>query len=308
MVTDELIAAAERGELEALVQLDASGLLIGVDEEASDYAERLRCLRRNIGRMDDELGRTGVFTVEGVSVQADSRIPEAVFAEARAETERLYGFQIDWVPGFFINPQYSLLFGGCAFYFYPDFFALFIIRRAFARRERWLIYSRRELLAHELCHVARIALGSRVYEELFAYQTATSAFRRFSGSIFRSQAEALALLGSTLALLAAQMVQTLVWSAWPVWPFWGLVVGVGLWLMLHLARLQRRFEAALRAAEWLAPGQARAMLFRCTDDEIDDLACLDAPAAAQSWLAARGEASCRWRVIRARFAGGAAGA
>ncbi len=308
MVTDERIAAAERGELDALVQLDACGLLIGDGEEPPAYAERLRCLRRNIGRMDDELNRTGVFTVEGVGVQADSRIPEAVFAEARAETERLYDFQIDWVPGFFINPQYSLLFGGCAFYFHPDFFALFIIRRAFARRERWLIYGRRELLAHELCHVARIGLGSRVYEELFAYQTATSAFRRFTGSIFRSQAEAMALLGSTLALLAAQMVRTLAWPAWPVWPFWGLVLGVGLWLVVHLLRLQRRFDAALRAAEWLAPGRARAMLFRCTDAEIDALAGLDSPAAAQSWLAARGEASCRWRVTRARFAGGSGAA
>ena len=164
MVSSELVDRAEQGELAALEQLDAAGLLMGADETLPDYAERLRCLRRNLERMEDDLQGERSFTVEGVTVRRDWRIPAELFTEAHADTERLYGFRLEWVPGFFINPRHSLLFGGCAFYFFPDFFALFIIRRAFATRSRWLIYSRRELLAHELCHVARVALGSQQFE------------------------------------------------------------------------------------------------------------------------------------------------
>lgn len=302
MVNDELIDAAERGELAALVELDTKGLLLGPSESLTDYAGRLRCLRQNIRRMDDELREAGTFTVEGVTVQADSRIPDALFAEACDDTEKLYACRVDWVPGFFINPRFSLLFGGCAFYFHPDFFALFIIRRVFARQARWLIYSRRELLAHELCHVARIAFASQRYEEMLAYQTSTSPFRRVAGSIFRSQAEAFWFLGSTVGLLIAQMLQTLVWPAWPVWPFWGLVVGVGLWLALHLVRLRRVRDAAIVRAEWLAPGHGRALLFRCSDEEVDAVAGLSTPAVAQAWFEAQCRGQLRWRVIRERFA------
>lgn len=302
MVSSELVDRAERGDPEALEQLDAEGLLLGPEETLAAYAERLRCLRRNIEEMDGELERERTFTVEGLTVQRDWRIPAEVFTEAHADTERLYGFRLEWVPGFFINPRYSLLFGGCAFYFFPDFFALFIIRRAFARRSRWLIYSRRELLAHELCHVARIAYSSRQFEEMFAYQTASSAFRRLSGSVFRGQAEALCLVGSTLGLLLAQLLQTLALPWVPVWPFWGLTLGVLAWLVLHLAVLRRIWRQALARAEWLAPGGARMLLFRCTDAEVAELARLPTPGAAQAWYEQRCQTQVRWRVTRARCA------
>jgi hypothetical protein len=300
MVSSELVDRAEQGELAALEQLDAAGLLMGADETLPDYAERLRCLRRNLERMEDDLQGERSFTVEGVTVRRDWRIPAELFTEAHADTERLYGFRLEWVPGFFINPRHSLLFGGCAFYFFPDFFALFIIRRAFATRSRWLIYSRRELLAHELCHVARVALGSQQFEEMFAYQTATSAFRRLAGSVFRGQIEAFWFVGSTLGLLAAQVLQTLVLPWWPVWPFWGLTAGVLVWLMLRLKALRRAWGQALEHAEWLAPGHGLTVLFRCTDAEIAALASQNSPAAAQAWFEQCCQAHIRWQVTRAR--------
>lgn len=304
MVSSDLVDRAEQGDGEALAQLDAAGLLLGAEETLAEYAGRLRSLQHNLELMDDELRRERTFTIDGVTVHADRRIPAAVFDEAHGDTERLYGFRLEWVPGFFIDPRFSLLFGGCAFSFYPDFFALFIIRRAFATRSRWLIYGRRELLAHELCHVARVALGSQDFEEMFAYQTATSAFRRLAGCIFRGQAEALALVGSTLGLLGAQLVRTLALSWWPVWPFWLLTAGVFLWLVLRLAGLRRVWNRALEHAEWLAPGRARLLLFRCTDAEVAELARLGEPAAAQAWFEQRCQSQVRWQVTRARCQSG----
>jgi hypothetical protein len=300
MISEDLINRAQQGELAALLELDASGLLLGAEETPTQYAERLRALKHNLERLEGELRQQRTYVVEGIAVRAGWRIPAELFAEAHDDTERLYGFRLHWVPGFFIDPRFSLLFGGCAFYFYPDFFALFIIRRAFATRSRWLIYSRRELLAHELCHVARVALGSRRYEEVFAYQTSTSAFRRLAGSIFRGQAEALWLMGSTLGLVVAQALRTFVLPWWPVWPFWGLVAGVVLWLTAHLALLRRTWSAALEHAHWAVPGQGLRLLFRCTDAEADELAGLASPEAARDWLERRCQADLRWRVIRAR--------
>ncbi len=42
---------------------------------------------------------------------------------------------------------------------------------------------RQELLAHELCHIARIALDSTLYEETFAYQVSPSPLRRLWDAI-----------------------------------------------------------------------------------------------------------------------------
>jgi hypothetical protein len=135
---------------------------------------------------------------------------------------------------------------------------------------------------------------------MFAYQTATSAFRRLAGSIFRGQAEAFWFVGSTLGLLVAQMLQTLALPWWPVWPFWCLTVGVFLWLVLHLVVLRRVWGQALEHAEWLAPGRGRRVLFRCTDAEVEALARLTSPTAAQAWFEQCCQTQVRWRVTRAR--------
>lgn len=301
MVGSEHIDRAAEGDLDALAHLDALGLLLGADEEAEAYVERLRALERNIAGMDMDLAARGCFEVEGVTVRGDRRIPPALFGEADAVTEALYGFRIDWVPGFFINPRFSLLFGGCAFYFYPDFFALFIIRKAFERRQRWLIYDRRELLAHELCHVARIGLGSRLFEETFAYRTSPSRFRRAAGSALRSPADTFAFLGCTLLLLVAQVARTLFLPALPIYPFWGLIGLVTVFLGLRHARLRRTFQRALDRAAQLAPDAAPAVLFRATDEEILDLAATPGPQDAAEWFAERCGESLRWQVIRHRF-------
>ena len=301
MVSDTLIQQAADGDVEALVRLDAAGLLLGSDETAEAYADRLRCLRRNIESMEGDLGQQGSYSVEDMIVRARERIPRELFVEAEDITEAFFGFAIDWVPGFFVNPRWSLLFGGCAFFFYPDFFVLFIIRRAFATRQRWLIYSRRELLSHELCHVARIGLDSHLFEEMFAYQISTSAFRRVAGGVFHSPMDSLGFLGCTLLLLLAQFLRTLVLPGLPIWPFWALVVGLALFLLGRHMRLLRQLAAATTHASWLARDRARALLFRCTDGEVAALAGLTSEEGVSAWFDERCDAELRWRVIRQRF-------
>jgi len=263
--------------------------------------ERIRKLAVNIERMETQLAETEQFTVEDVCVQAADRIPQELFGAAGRITEGLYGFRAEWVPGFFVNPSFGWLFGGCAFYFYPDFFAMFIIRRAFAHREKWLFYDRVELLAHELCHVARVGFSSRRFEEMLAYQTATSRFRRAVGGVFRSPADGYVLLGATWLLLLAQVLRFSFLFWLPGWPFWLLVVGVIGFLAIRHGRDVHIFGQAVRNLERVAPGAASAVLFRCTDEEIDALAGLSDADALTEWLDYRVRTSRRWQVIRNRF-------
>jgi len=295
------LARLEQGDVTALAELDRRGLLLGAGETCADYAARLRCLVGNLESMDAELARTGRFEIEGVRVTAAARIPAELFREAAPVTDSLFAFRIDWVPGFFVNPKLGWLFGGCAFWFYPDFFALFIIRKAFERRRRWLIYGRRELLAHELCHVARVGLDSRLFEETFAYQTATSGFRRLIGGVFRVPADSYLLLLVTLLLLVAQIVRVTAWNALWIWPFWTALGGVAGGLAVRHWWLQRAFGRALQHLGPLAGDRAPAVLFRCTDAEIFECARCAGPDALAARIGEWAASEPRWQTIRARF-------
>ena len=244
-LTDHELQQTAGGDLDFLAGLDARGLILGIDETPSAFAMRLERFRVNLDELERELAANGHVNLEGLRLRADERIATEIFGEAAAETQRLYAFAADWVPGFYINPRFSWLFGGCAFTDFTDFFALFIIRKAFATQSHWLVYSRRELLAHELCHVARIALYGGRFEERFAYQTAETRFRRSFGCIFRTAADTFLLLASTLLLLLAQSLQVFWLTALPIWPFWLLLLAaVG-----YLGERHRRSGAEFARAQ-----------------------------------------------------------
>ncbi len=290
------------GDLEALAQADACGFICGTSEDAVAFAERLRSFVKNRATLETALETDGKYDCEGIVVTAADRIDARRFAAIAPRTKALYDFEIDWVPGFYIDPSFSLLFGGCAFCQYPDFFTLFIIRRSFKRQARWLIYDRDELLSHELCHVAHIALESRLYEETFAYRTSASGFRRLLGGMFQCQTDSFLFLGSALLLLLAQVIRTFWLPPLPLWPFWLLCIAVFVWLGARHFFAIRRLNRALRTLASAFGDNAWNALFRCTDDEIIQLAKMQAGDGLRDWLNEKCETNLRWRVIYRRFA------
>ncbi|MFO7820751.1 MAG: hypothetical protein R6V56_01635 [Lentisphaeria bacterium] len=301
MITDEELTELRTGNLKTMVSLDKRGLFIGGRESLLEYAERLQRLRENIAAMESSLADTGIYSVDDLTLKAGSRIDKTRFEEAQAVTRPHYAFSINWVPGFYINPRMGWLFGGCAFYFFPDFFAVFILRRTFAKRKRWLIYNRTELLAHELCHVARIALKSQIYEEYFAYQISNSSFRRAVGGTFRGAGDSLLLLGSTFLLLGAQLSHFLLWPALPIWPFWGLVILVVAFIFGRGKLTQQRIMRARRNLEQAGYEATDSILFRATDEEIDQLASCTAADTVKPLLKEWQKQFPRWQVIIERF-------
>lgn len=297
-ISAEDIERARQGDMKALAELDCRGLTPAVDEDANAFADRLQLLNANFAKMSKALSETGEYAVEEVSVDAASRIPKEIFTAPGKITEKLYGFKCDWVPGFFITPKFGL-FGGCAYCFFPDFFALFIIRRSFQKRQKWLWYQRNELLAHELCHIARLGCGSEAFEEFFAYQTATTAFRRVLGGIFRSQFDVFLFLAVTLLQLVSQMARTFAFPQWPAWPAWTLLAGVTAFLLLRLRRDIGCYRRALAKLTHFygSEATARMALFHSTDGELRELAKAESVSETLGKFA--GE-SLRWRIVKYR--------
>ena len=299
-LTDLQIQQAATGDLDALCDLDARGLIPAPGESAESYAGRLERLRTDLVEMETELAQTAEVKIEQFRFAAASRIPETVFGEAHAQTEQLFAFRADWVPGFYVSPRFSWLFGGCAYSFHPDLFTVFIIRHSFAAKDKWFLYSRRELLAHELSHVARTSIDSTRFEERFAYMTGETGFRRHIGGAFHQPSDVFLMLGTLFLLLGAQMTQISLLPRLPIWPFWIITLGFIAYLAVRHVQDGKRLERALNRLRAKFGGNARAALFRCTDAEVVELAALPADSALEPWLAAR-TADLRWRIIAKRF-------
>ena len=295
-LTDRQIQQAATGDLDALCELDARGLIPAPGESAANYAARLERLRTDLAEMETELAETAQVKLETFCFAAASRIPETVFGEAHAQTEQLFAFRADWVPGFYVSPRFSWLFGGCAYSFHPDLFTVFIIRQNFAVQDKWFLYSRRELLAHELSHVARTSIDSTRFEERFAYMTGETGFRRHIGGAFHQPSDVFLMLGT----LFLQMTQISLVPRLPIWPFWLITLGFIAHLALRHVQDGRRLERALNRLRTAFGNNARAVLFRCTDAEVVELAALPADSALAPWLAARAN-DLRWQIVAKRF-------
>ena len=304
MIDDKILAAAEEGDIDALAQLDQMGLIAGANDDLETFAKRLHTLRKNISEFNQELEDKSKFTVDGMSFDKDTLIPRKVFKEARKHTEELYEFSIDWVPGFFKNA--GILFGGCCFSSEPDFFSFFLVRKAFRDQSRWLWYDRDELLAHELCHVARSGMGSTVYEEFFAYQTSPKKFRKVAGSTLYSAVDTYLIMGTVFMPLLVQIYNVFNYTtpeaAIPIWPFWVILAGLIGRLCLRYKKIKHTAACALKNLK-LVFGKKHhlAIIFRSTDEEIVDLSKLDDKEKLSQWLKNKEENLIRWKVILKRF-------
>ncbi len=303
-ITDTKLELIRQGDLDVLVELDRLGLLMGPGETVAAFAERLEALRRNMQQFTAEIEAAGDIEVFDISLEQSGAIPRDVFRAAQQVTRELYDFEIDWVPGFYTNERMGLLFAGCALHSSDDYFALFIVRKAFEKKERWLIYSRTELLAHELCHIAHMGFNTVDFEEMFAYQTSPSRFRRAIGGLFRTPMDSYAVLGSAFLLAGAQIVNRLYLGMVPIYEFpislfamivivcFGVVVG------RYLKSLGTYSRARARLRELVDEAPARAILFRCSGAEIREIAQAAEP---RAWLTARADQDTRWRVILHKY-------
>ena len=298
----ETILKIERNDVKALAELDACGCLPGPDETFDEYRLRISSNALHYSKLASDIDSgADAKTIFGSDFAFDKGmpIPPETMNEAAEDTRSLFGFSTDWVPGYFLSDGLGVFFGGCTVYNEEYSIPFFFIRRDFAESEKYFIYSRRELLAHELCHVARCAYPMSEFEEHFAYMTSPSALRRGIGNFFRKELDAVMFVAPVFLLLAYQMFVTFAEKDYPVWPLWALVFAN--FAFFHLRNLKTRIVFARAQKRLIDAGFdfPRAILFRCTAEEIHALA--DAKTDIINYLSAKSKSEFRWEITLERF-------
>jgi len=119
--------------------------------------------------------------------------------------KKLFDINPDWVEVTYSKKGLHFWEGGCTWI--EENRVTLQLTKALEKRKSYLgIYSKEELLAHEMVHVVRQAFEEPIFEEILAYKTSTSKFRRYFGPLFRTSRETKGVIFLFLAFLAAAIV------------------------------------------------------------------------------------------------------
>ena len=288
--------------LQELSLLDAQGLLLAPGETLDAFVERLLRERRNIDALNKELAETGeAEPLIGLKLKNDGRIPLSLLEEGLDVTAEKYGFAAKWVPGFFPSSGLGVLWGGCSISSTEETPTLFLIRSSFRKKEKYFIYSRKELISHESCHAVRVPIGDMTYEEHFAYAISSSPLRRYTGNCFKSEKDAILFLLPVFLLLLIQIMRVSFTPDLPAWPFWILAFVWPAFLVFVNIRERKQYFKAETALKEAGVNNPSAVLFRCGEKEIVSFAACKSTQETEALLREKSREDLRWKVIAARF-------
>lgn len=288
-------------ELARGVELDGAGFLPRRGESAEQFFRRVETILGIHREFEAELAAAGEVGVYGLQLRSQDRIPDEIIGEAEEVTDRLYSFRTRHVPGFFLSRDVGLLWGGCMICDPDHPLSVFLIRGAFRKRQRWLFYNRRELLAHELCHSMRQSLEEITLEEYFAYQTSPSRLRRYLGNCFIREYDAIWFVIPALLLLLAQVAQSFWLPGLPVWPFWPVALAYPAFLLIRNGISRRLVKRAAKKLAAFGVEKPSAVLFRLDREEIRRIGAMEQPGEFEQYAAERKESDFRWAILYARF-------
>ena len=285
---------------EQLIEYSREGLIPGPSEEEDDFIKRVdlcRQLNKKIG-----MPPGGDIVEPGLE-----NSPQAL-EEAFPITKQLFGIEPAWIPLFYSNVNLAPWHGGCAWIFQTNeetpTAALLQLRKAFHNRKNYLgIYNRTELVAHELTHAGRMMFEEPKFEEILAYRTSPSAFRRWLGPILQSANETLIfiLVVSFIFILDIFLLNSGHYELYHKLMWLKLIpCALIFYGFVRLFTKQRQFSTCLaRLKDILNDDQrANAVIFRLTDDEIHLFAAMR-PEEIQQY--AQEQSSLRWRLLALYF-------
>ena len=203
-------------------------------------------------------------------------------------TISVFGLKPDWIPVHYSNKSLAPWEGGCA-WIHEGKVAL-QLRKVLEKRESYLgLVSKEELLQHEAVHAMRVAFEEPRFEEVLAYQTSRSRFRRSFGPFFRSPRE------SVLFLSCMLLFPLTVPFPFLQLPFAALLAGITTYGLFRLTRTQSIFGRAKRNLSKLTENP-RALMLHLTDKEIESFAKSE-PVQIRAF--AEKKISLRWQQIKA---------
>ena len=281
-----------------LNDLNRKGLIPGPTEASDAFLSRVRhCLHLHTLMSQVDMEDSCVITKEH---------SEKILLEAAPLTRRLFDAVPIWVPVFFSNDQLAPWHGGCAWIFQIEedapLGACFQLRKAFANRTRYLgIYSRSELIAHETAHVGRMMFQEPEFEEILAYRTAPSSFRRWFGPIVQSHYESMIFVFLLLLLLIFDLFFVFFgYFSIYLHAMWLKLIPLGM-LAYGLYRLNKRQRAFQKCLDVLKAflgdeEKANAVSYRLTDEEIWTIGKMSQEEL-KSYMQEQKKESLRWHVI-----------
>ena len=130
----------------------------------------------------------------------EKKVPALVLKKANALIKETFEIEIGWAPVFY-EDQLLSLFAGARFISFDTINFIISLKEKFKDKNRWFIYNREELIAHEFVHASRVSFHSIVYEEILAYQVCKNKRIQFWGGIFHRPLESLISLFSVFLIL-----------------------------------------------------------------------------------------------------------
>jgi len=252
-------------------ELNLQGLIPGPEETEEEFIQRAEFCRNLLRELRERVNHELPFDLEDT---ASKNITQDAFHFS----EKLFGIAPVWVPIFFNNYRLSKWHGGCAWIFQLEeqtpTSAFLQLRKNFKNKSWYMgIYNRKELIAHELAHVGRMVYQEPDFEEILAYRSSDSKFRRFFGPLIQSSKESLffiILLGlvflTDLALLSVHtpLATTIAWWLL-ILPFFFVILA-----LLRLFKRQFQFNRCLKNLRkvYLKSRMAKHLIYRLTDKEI----------------------------------------
>lgn len=238
--------------------------------------------------------------------EGDLKQEYLILHEALPLAKSLFDISPDWIPLFFSNFKLSFWQGGCAWIFQitdqsPTSAVLQLRRKFLTSPVLFPFYQRKEVIAHELVHAARMAFNEPKYEEILAYQTSQSKLRCWLGGIVQSQKEVwlffFSLMMSSLGLFLS------IWSGLPgddplIWILWTLPFILIFLAFFRNIKKQRIFKKCLENLNKSLkdPSKALAVMMRLTDEEIEKFSSFS-PSEIIQYAQDSLLSSLRWRII-----------
>jgi hypothetical protein len=171
-------------------------------------------------------------------------------------------------------------------------------RKKLKEKNFLLFYNFDEILAHEAAHMARVSFNNSKYEEIFAYLTSASSFRRILGGIINNPKEGHIFLGLCLLSTSCSLFYNSFISIFS----WVLPVGyfsIGVFRLLKAKYvLSKAYNNILTVLKDKKKGLC--VLFRLSDEEIKSVANLKKNKV-ETYFRGKIETSFRFRMLNISY-------
>lgn len=274
-------------EIKVEKQLEKRGWILGPNESNEAYLSRIKMLEH---------------FYENPPETVDHFLTDRDWEPALDRMENLYGCRPDWIVAHYSDQNLPFFQGGATWIVEKKGVRIPLIqlKEKFERGSLLGLYKREEVLAHEIVHAVRMPFDEPRFEEIFAYRTSQSWWRRAFGPLFEKSWESVFFLLLLFLPIAVELLP-IFGIEWGLWAYLRFLPGVFFgWLLFRLGIYQLSLHRALKkmGPNLLRPEEKWATALHLTDGEIFRFAFQSNERLKEGFL---GEKSPRWTFLRQNF-------